>query len=143
VYSSHTGITKGIACFDFFCRETVTIEPKEIKLVPSNSIIKMPEGYTLLIASRSNLPIRRGLTIANSPGVLDPYFCGDDDEIMLQVYNMTDKPVTVERGTLVAQGLILKYETAEWEEVDSMNEKGDGGYWAVRRNVLSKKTETS
>jgi len=81
--------------------------------------------------------------LANGAGIIDPYFCGENDEIMLQIYNMTDKPVSVERGDQIAHGVIFKYEVAEWEEVESIGEEGDGGYWAVRSNETSKLTESN
>ena len=66
--------------------------------------------------------------MANSVGVIDPFYCGDKDENLAFLYNFTDKSVTVEAGDKVVQGMIIKTEPVEWNEVDSMNSDGHGGY---------------
>ena len=118
----------GAACFDLICRETVTIQPKELKPVPQNIALKVPDGHALLLFSRSSTPIRKGLMMANSVGVVDPFYCGDNDENLAFLYNFTDKPVTVEAGDRVVQGMIIKVESVQWNEVESMNTDGHGGY---------------
>jgi len=119
---------EGAACFDFVCRETTTIKPNEIKLVPSNTVVKVPKGYALLIFARSSTPLRKGLVLANGIGVVDPFFCGDKDEIVFEFLNVTDEDVVVERGETLAQGMVIKHESVEWEEIEKMGEKGKGGY---------------
>ncbi len=129
---------KGAACFDFVCREDATIKPKEIKLVPSNSVIKVPVGYSILIFSRSSTPLRKGLMLANGVGVLDSFYCGDKDEIMLEFMNISNKIVEIKRGEKLAQGMLIKHETVEWEEVEKMEDKGRGGY-ITDLNIKNKK----
>ena len=119
---------KDAACFDFVCREDVIINPSQLVLVPTNSVIKLPLGYSMLLISRSSTPIKKGLMVANGVGVLDSFFSGDKDEIMIECFNFTDKPVEVKRGERIAQGMIVKFETAEWEEVESMDDRGRGGF---------------
>lgn len=120
--------TKGAACFDLFCRETVTIPPHQIKAVAQNAAVKVPEGYALLLFTRSSTGMRTGLMLANSVGVLDPFYSGDKDEIYGFMLNFTDKPVTVEAGDRILQGMIIRREPVSWEEVESMNDEGHGGY---------------
>lgn len=122
------GNDKGAACFDLICRETVTIPPHEIKAVPQNVALQVPDGYALLLFSRSSTPMRKGLMLANGVGVIDPFYCGDKDEILAFFLNVTDKPVTVEAGDKVIQGMIIKTETIEWAEVEMLNDEGHGGY---------------
>lgn len=119
---------KGASCFDLVCRESVTIAPQEIKLVPTNVVIKLPPGYTMLLISRSSTPLKKGLMVANGVGVLDSFFSGDKDEIMIELFNFTNKDVEVVRGEHLAQGLVIKHEEVEWEEVEKMPNKGRGGY---------------
>lgn len=121
----------GGAGFDFICRKTVKIQPKEIKLVPTNSIIKLPKGYSIFIFSRSSTPLRKGLILANGVGVLDSFYCGDKDEIMLEFLNITNQEVTIKKGEILAQGVLIKHETVRWQEVKKMNNKGRGGYSVV------------
>lgn len=118
----------GAACFDLFCREDVTIPPHTIKAVPQNIALKVPDGHALLLFSRSSTPLRKGLMMANSVGVVDPFYCGDNDENLAFLYNFTDQPVTVEAGDRIVQGMIIKTESITWQEVESMNDDGHGGY---------------
>ncbi len=116
------------ACFDLVCRETVTIPPHQIKAVPQNIALKVPDGYALLLFSRSSTPLRKGLMLANGVGVVDPFYCGDQDENFAFFLNVTDAPVTVEAGDKVVQGMIIKTEHVTWQEVDNMHDEGHGGY---------------
>lgn len=111
-----------------FCRETVTISPHTIKAVPQNFALKIPEGYALLIFSRSSTALRKGLMLSNSVGVVDPFYCGDKDENLAFLYNFTDEPVTVEAGDRIVQGMIIRTEPVTWDEVETMNDEGHGGY---------------
>jgi dUTP pyrophosphatase len=119
---------KGAACFDLICRESVTILPREIKAIAQNIALKVPIGYVLLIFSRSSTPLRKGLMTVNGVGVVDPFYCGDEDENFAFFLNISDKPVTVEAGDKLVQGMIIKTESVSWQEVTSMNDTGHGGY---------------
>ncbi len=119
---------KGAACFDLPCRESSTISPKEVKLVPLNVAVKIPEGFALLIFPRSSTPMKKGLMVANSIGIVDPFYHGDKDEVLVEFLNFSDKEVQIEKGELLAQGMVVKHETASWSEVDDMGEEGSGGY---------------
>lgn len=111
---------KGAAGFDFFCRTNVSIKPKEIKAVPANIAFVIPNGYVLLIISRSSTPTRKGLVMPHSVGVLDPFFCGDDNETKLIFQNITDKAVSIKKGDKLAQGVLVKYETAIFNEAKKL-----------------------
>jgi dUTP pyrophosphatase len=118
----------GAVGFDIITRETTVIEPGKIGLVPGNVIVKVPEGYALLIVPRSSLPRKKGLVCPHSIGVIDCDYHGEKDEILVQVQNITDAPVTVERGERIAQGLFVKVEKAEWVEVDDHGAESRGGF---------------
>lgn len=120
--------TDGAACFDLTARESVTIPAGKIKPIPLNVALKVPDGYALLLFSRSSTPLRKGLMMANSVGVVDPFYCGDDDENLAFLYNFTDQPVAVEKGDRIVQGMIIKTEPITWHEVKSMDSDGHGGY---------------
>ena len=116
------------AGFDFYCRETVTIQARKIGLVAVNNAIEVPEGYGLLVVARSSTSWRKGLMLANGVGLIDPFYSGDKDEIKIQLFNITDEPVTVEKGEQLAQGVLVRMEPAEWFEVDTFGTDGHGGY---------------
>lgn len=116
------------AGIDLVCREDVEIPPHQIKLVPLNIAVAIPENYFLLVTVRSSTPIRKGLIFANSIGIVDPFFCGDKDEVVAELLNFTDKPVSVKKGELLTQALLIKNETIEWKEVPVLGNNGRGGY---------------
>ncbi|MDD4318898.1 MAG: dUTP diphosphatase [Candidatus Peribacteraceae bacterium] len=120
--------SKGAVGFDLVTRETTVIEPGKIALVPGNVIVRVPEGCALLILPRSSLPRKKGLVCPHSIGVIDRDYHGEKDEILVQVQNVTEAPVTVERGERIAQGLFVKVERAEWTEVDSHGAETRGGF---------------
>lgn len=118
----------GAAAFDFVTRENTTIAPRAIGLVPGNVIIKVPDGYALLVLPRSSLPRKKGLICPHSLGLIDQDYHGPKDEIFVQVQNITDQPITVERGERIAQGLFVKIDRATFKEVDSHGAETRGGF---------------
>lgn len=120
--------TAGAVGFDLLARETVSIDPGKIELIPANVIIETPEGYALILASRSSTPKKKGLEFPHAIGVIDQDYCGPDDELRIQVRNVTNAPVTVERGERIAQGLFVRVDRMEWEEIESIDRKTRGGF---------------
>jgi dUTP pyrophosphatase len=120
--------TSGAVGFDLLTRETTVIEPGAIGLVPSNVIVKVPEGHMLIIAPRSSLPRKKGLVCPHSIGVIDQDYHGPEDELLVQVQNITKEPVTVERGERIAQGLFVRVDRADWQEVDDHGAETRGGF---------------
>jgi dUTP pyrophosphatase len=120
--------TKGAAAFDLVTRETTVIQPGATGLVPGNVVVQVPEGYALLVLPRSSLPRKKGLVCPHSLGLIDQDYHGPKDEIFVQVKNITDAPVTVERGERIAQGLFVKIDRAEWSEVDDHGAQTRGGF---------------
>ncbi|MDD5750943.1 MAG: dUTP diphosphatase [Candidatus Peribacteraceae bacterium] len=120
--------TAGSVGFDIITRVTTVIEPGAIALVPGNVIVKVPEDYALLVLPRSSLPRKKGLVCPHSIGVIDCDYHGPQDELLVQVQNITKQTVTVERGERIAQGLFVKVERAEWQEVDGHGAETRGGF---------------
>ncbi len=120
--------TGGSVGFDLITRETTVIEAGKIALVPGNVVVKVPEGYALLIVSRSSLPRKKGLICPHAIGVIDCDYHGDNDELMVQVQNITNESVTVVKGERIAQGLFVKTDRAEWQEVQSHGVEDRGGF---------------
>ena len=120
--------SQGAVGFDLITRETTVVSPHAIALVPGNVIVRVPEGYALLVVPRSSLPRKKGLICPHSIGVIDQDYHGEKDEILVQVQNITDAPVTVERGERIAQGVFVKVDRAEWSEVDGHGAETRGGF---------------
>lgn len=120
--------TSGSVGFDILARVETAIKPKEINLVPGNIVVEVPKGYMLMVASRSSTPRKKGLTPPHGLGIIDHDYCGPADEIKIQVYNFTDKSVIVEKGEKIAQGVFIKIDKLNWEEVEEMAEDSRGGF---------------
>lgn len=119
--------TEGAAAFDLTARETVTIPAHGAGKVPLNVAVETPEGYFLLVAARSSI-YKKGLIVANGIGIIDPDFSGDDDEVNGLYYNVTDAPVTIEKGERIAQGMFVPILSFDWEETERMEKKSRGGF---------------
>lgn len=119
--------TDGAVAVDICSRLDVTIEPKQIAYIPMNVAIKIPDGYFIMQAPRSSTH-KLGLMSINSVGIFDRDYCGDNDEYHFAAYNFTDKSVTVEKGTRLAQLILIKCENFDIEEVETMGESDRGGF---------------
>ncbi len=124
--------TAGAAGFDLTARETMTINPHEVAYVPLNVAVETPPDHFLMIATRGSTH-KRGLMLANSVGIGDSDFCGDDDQYMAALLNFTDEPVIVERGDRIAQGIFIPFTRGEWIEVDIMPNRTRGGFGSTGR----------
>ncbi len=120
--------TGGAAGFDLAAAADVEIPARGIRLVGTGLVIAVPNGYFLGIFARSSTPLKRGLMVANGVGVVDADYCGPDDEIKVQVLNITDQPVVVKKGDRIAQGIVLPAPAVRWEEVAEMSTPTRGGF---------------
>ena len=120
--------TGGSVGFDFVAREDTEIKPDEISLIPANVIVEVPKGYALIVASRSSTPRKHGLTKPHGIGVIDNDYCGPEDEVKIQVRNFRKKSVTIRRGDRIAQGLFMKTDRLDFEEVDEIKTESRGGF---------------
>lgn len=118
--------TSGAVAFDLYSRIDITIPPKTLERLPTNVIIAIPKGYMLEIKDRSSTLKKKGLLV--STGYIDTDYCGDADEILLQVYNITDSDVVVEKGERLGQGAFVRVDIGEWEEVENMEATDRGGF---------------
>lgn len=119
--------TSGAAAFDLYARETLTLEPGVVGLVPLNVAVQLPDGYWALMAARSSL-VKRGLQLANGIGVFDWDFRGDGDEFRAALLNYTDVAVTVERGERIVQVVVLPRPAVELIEKDAFETDDRGGF---------------
>jgi dUTP pyrophosphatase len=96
-------------------------------LIKTGIKLAIPAGYVGLIHPRSGLALKQGLTVLNTPGTIDSSYRG---EVGVILHNTTDLDVYVNAGDRIAQLVIQKFELAEFEIVDVLNEteRGDGGF---------------
>ena len=122
--------TAGSFGFDISARLDTTIEPQTLGLIPGNIIVKCPAERALLILPRSSTFRKTTLVFPHSIGLIDQDYCGVDDEIMIQVYNLGKAPVTIKRGEKIAQGLFMQTAIADFTEVDEdfLGKDSRGGF---------------
>ena len=120
--------TDGSVGFDILAREDSEVAVGSIGVVPSNLIVEVPKGYMLVVASRSSTPMKKGLTPPHGFGIIDHDYCGPEDEIGVLVYNFGEETVKVKRGEKIAQGVFVRIDKFEWEEVDDIGRDSRGGF---------------
>lgn len=96
-------------------------------LVPTGLYIALPEGFEAQIRPRSGLALKKGITLLNTPGTIDADYRG---EIGVIVINLSAEDFIIEDGERIAQMVIARYEQAEWQEVEVLEdtERGAGGF---------------
>lgn len=107
--------------------ESIVLRPLERRLIPTGLFIALPEGYEAQVRPRSGLALKHGLTVLNAPGTIDADYRG---EIGVVLVNLSDKDFVVNDGERIAQLVIARYEQAELQQVDVLDEteRGAGGY---------------
>jgi dUTP pyrophosphatase len=118
----------GDAGFDLAACEHVELGPGERAGVPTGLAVAIPEGYAGFVQPRSGLAARNGLTIVNTPGLVDSGYRGELVVILLN----TDRevPFVVEPGMRIAQLVVLPVPEVELVEVDELpaSERGVRGF---------------
>jgi dUTP pyrophosphatase len=102
-----------------FIQEPVELKPLERKLIPTGISIELPPGYEAQIRPRSGLAINHGITMLNTPGTIDADYRG---EIKVIAVNISDQTYCINNGDKIAQMIIAKHETIEWENTNTLSE---------------------
>lgn len=119
---------EGDAGLDLRSNEDVTLAPLERRLVSTGLAVAIPDGYAGFVQPRSGLALREGLSMANTPGLIDAHYRG---ELKVCAINLNaKKPVHIERGERIAQLVIQKVPTVCLCEVSELDEtdRGSGGF---------------
>ena len=108
--------TAGAACFDIAAYEDIEIPPHSVAHIRTGLVFGVPEGYFLLVASRSSTPSKLGLITPHGFGILDHDYCGPEDELKLIVWNGNTEPVRVRKGDRVSQAFLMPVQQTALEE---------------------------
>ena len=105
----------------------VTLQPLERRLIPTGLRIALPKGYDAQVRPRSGLALKHGITLLNTPGTIDADYRGEIGVIMV---NLSNEPFKIIHGDRIAQLVIARFEHAEWNAVESLDEtsRGEGGF---------------
>jgi dUTP pyrophosphatase len=118
----------GDAGLDLAATERIELGPGERAVVPTGLAVAIPEGYAGFVQPRSGLASRHGITIVNTPGLVDSGYRG---ELMVLLHN-TDRaaPFVVEAGMRIAQLVVLPIPQVELVEVEELpaSERGARGF---------------
>lgn len=118
----------GDAGADLRCTTDVHLEPGERCLVGTGVRVALPAGHVGLVAPRSGLAARQGLSIVNAPGVIDSGYRG---EIKVCLINLDPRrAIDLAAGDRVAQLVVVPFVSATFETVPRLDEtvRGEDGY---------------
>ena len=118
--------TTGAAGFDIPLVENCIIPPGEVLLARTGLIIAAPKDHMLLLVPRSSTWRRYSIKLANTVGIVDEDYCGDNDELVLALLNAGDKTKTLMRGMRLIQGIFVPITRVDFCEVQSMGESRGG-----------------
>ena len=119
---------EGDAGLDLRASEDVVLEPFERRLISTGLAIAIPEGYAGFIQPRSGLAYKQGLSMANTPGLIDAHYRG---ELKICAINLDSRtPITVHKGDRIAQLVIQQVPVVRLHEVVELDEtdRGAGGF---------------
>jgi dUTP pyrophosphatase len=123
----------GDAGADLKSTKKLSIAPGARELVPTGVSIALPDGFVGLVHPRSGLALKHGITVLNSPGTIDAGYRG---EIMVTLYNSSEKAFDVEVGDRIAQLLIQTVERARFIPVIKLpdSDRGQAGFGSTGTN---------
>ena len=116
----------GDAGLDIYSAIDVVLAPHGGRaLVPAGIAISIPLGYAGFVLPRSGLALNHGISLVNTPGLIDSHYRGEIKVVMLNTDQ--SRPYHVSRGDRIAQLVIQRVEEVTWIEVDTLDDNDRGG----------------
>jgi len=117
----------GDAGMDLHSSDEFTLQPGERRLASAGIKIALPIGYEMQIRPRSGLAHKFGISMVNAPGTIDAGYRG---LISVNLINMGNEPFEVKKGDRIAQMILKKVETIDFNEVEELDDtqRGEGGH---------------
>lgn len=118
----------GDGAVDLRSTKDLVLKPFERALIPTGIAIELPVGFAALVVPRSGLAIKQGVTLVNSPGLIDSNYRGEIGAILA---NMDpNEPFEIKRGDRIAQLMIIAVEQPEFTVSETLSEtdRGAGGF---------------
>lgn len=118
----------GDAGFDLSACEEVTIGVGERAAVGTGVAVEIPDGHAGLVVPRSGLALRHGISLVNTPGVVDAGYRGEVRIILLNTDR--ESAFTVEPGMRIAQLLVVPVVAADVVQIQELtaSDRGEGGF---------------
>ena len=122
---------KGDAGYDLYATSTYTLHPFERCLIATGIALEIPEGYGGFILPRSGLAIKNGLSLVNTPGLLDSNYRGEIKVIAINLDPHTD--IIIQQGDRVAQLVVMNVADIEFVTTDDLLQslRGEGGFGSI------------
>lgn len=119
--------THGSAGCDLYAADEITIPSKSRGVVGTGIRLEIPHGYGAYVCPRSGLAIKNGITVLNSPGIIDNDYRG---EVKVILYNTDDKEFIVKKGDRIAQLVFFPIFQAIFQKAKEVNDtsRGEGGF---------------
>jgi dUTP pyrophosphatase len=116
----------GDAGLDLHAREGAVVKAGGGRaVVPTGIALAIPPGHAGFVVPRSGLALRHGISLVNTPGIIDAAYRGELKCVMLNTDPTADYEVS--RGDRIAQLVIQRVEEVEWVEVDALEGLDRGG----------------
>lgn len=120
-------ILSGGDWIDLRIAEDVTLKAGEFKLIPLGVAMMLPKGYEALVISRSSTFKKYGIIQANSIGLIDEAYCGNNDEWKFPAYATRD--IEIPKNTRICQFRIIEHQPPVGiVEVTELSEINRGGF---------------
>ena len=118
----------GDAGLDLYSSIDCTLKPFERKKIPAGIKISIPPGYAGFVQPKSGMAIKKGLSMVNTPGLIDSGYRGEICVILINLDSKND--IRIIRGDKICQLIIQKVEHAEIEIADKLDNtaRGEGGF---------------
>jgi len=124
----------GDAGLDLYSTIDTILKPFERKLIPTGIKIEIPEGYAGFVQPRSGLAIKHGISLVNTPGLIDSGYRGEVKAILINLDR--EKDFSINRGDRICQLVIVKVEHANliFQENLDKSDRGDNGFGSTGIN---------
>ncbi len=118
----------GDAGLDLYSALDCILEPYERRKVPTGIKVSIPDGYAGFVQPKSGLAIKSGLSLVNTPGLIDSGYRGEICAILINLDK--EKDFIIKRGDKICQLVIQKVENVEIEFTDELDatSRGEGGF---------------
>lgn len=115
------------AGYDLVATENKTLAPGQRALIPTGLRINLPAGTVGYVCPRSGLAAKRGITVLNAPGVIDPGYTG---VVLVNLINLGAYTYKIHSGERIAQLIIHNTIDVDWQQVTEFEEtqRGDHGH---------------
>jgi dUTP pyrophosphatase len=124
----------GDAAYDLRCVEAFSLWPRERATVPTGVAVALPPGVAGLVVPRSGLAVQHGLSLVNSPGLIDPNYRG---ELRVPLINHGDARFEARAGDRIAQLLLVPFLSPDVSVVDELppspDDRGVNGFGSSGR----------